>query len=719
MQIVDKFEINRKQGSKKEVRQRPSYDQGRFLMKSSSVNQIQQSSAKVNFNNKTIFRQINNDTNLDQQRPAQNYGNQTLGNFTNLNHINRKDYQFLNVKMLPALKGKQILEQSINQPQSRQRPALSTRQSDSLSNPILNLQVQTQTSQNSRHTTLPMVNSTSSVSASVRFASDHQNRQSLIYVQQLQDKNSSDPSLLLSKQTSQSNDIQYSQSQSTPAVYKLQPKTSKSISQSKAQEMKNRIRFQRPIIKAKISNGSKLQTIAESRVQNSSQGLNTEGYDQDIETQLQGEIQLSINDQSIDKSKIFSGNRQYRNAMSLQRQSSNVSTGLLERELTGISKKLEIPKQKFNLMSPQLRPNQEFRHLQLQKLGSLEVINQVYSSELNNIKQIDQYENIYKLVNNPFMDMRDVKCEFYQIMKNIDASKLNLDQGLWVTQLLYEPVNSTSFITEEINMIVELYCFNIQSVVQKSNGQIRRIDNIQIPFKYLPFLFFLSEENIHEVLLQAIEVDSEIEKLKINEEKLYSLLQNLDPAAERREIEDFSMKISFTNSQGEKSLFLINVQPITLQVLQSDGVSSKIVIQENIPFSETKKLYKYLKKRNFNQNELISKLMEISSFYRDLEKDLAKISMDYSKLEQQIQGKISQLNQSSQTKQFLNPNIKTISDDQSVSDSQQNEGMSPQKLNNRQSLMIPTIMLDTYIKIKYTFNFENWESSLYNLSHLS
>jgi hypothetical protein len=42
------------------------------------------------------------------------------------------------------------------------------------------------------------------------------------------------------------------------------------------------------------------------------------------------------------------------------------------------------------------------------------------------------YDNVYKLVDNPFMEMIDIKCEFHSIMKSISNSpNIDLSTGIW------------------------------------------------------------------------------------------------------------------------------------------------------------------------------------------------------------------------------------------------------------------------------------------------
>jgi hypothetical protein len=41
-------------------------------------------------------------------------------------------------------------------------------------------------------------------------------------------------------------------------------------------------------------------------------------------------------------------------------------------------------------------------------------------------------ENVYKLVNNPFLEMIDIKCEFHLIMKSLsDCKDIDLAIGKW------------------------------------------------------------------------------------------------------------------------------------------------------------------------------------------------------------------------------------------------------------------------------------------------
>lgn len=55
-----------------------------------------------------------------------------------------------------------------------------------------------------------------------------------------------------------------------------------------------------------------------------------------------------------------------------------------------------------------------------------------YLNKDSKFEHIKSIENVYKLVNNPFLEMIDIKCEFHQIMKSLaECKEIDLTVGKW------------------------------------------------------------------------------------------------------------------------------------------------------------------------------------------------------------------------------------------------------------------------------------------------
>ena len=91
---------------------------------------------------------------------------------------------------------------------------------------------------------------------------------------------------------------------------------------------------------------------------------------------------------------------------------------------------------------------------------------------------------------------------------------------------------SPEFMTEDIK--INFNSFTIEGVKPSDNGVFNKIDKAYIPFKFMPLLYFLSLDDLEEVLTQVIDVD-EINNIKINENKLTLLLNTLLPAKFKKE----------------------------------------------------------------------------------------------------------------------------------------------------------------------------------------
>jgi len=51
-----------------------------------------------------------------------------------------------------------------------------------------------------------------------------------------------------------------------------------------------------------------------------------------------------------------------------------------------------------------------------------------------------------------------------------------------------------------------------------------------------------------------------------------------------------------------------------------------------VPIRETQKMFKYLKSKSFNMNELHSKLMQLTTIIKDPTKEINRIQIDFEKL---------------------------------------------------------------------------------------
>ncbi|CDW82466.1 UNKNOWN [Stylonychia lemnae] len=374
---------------------------------------------------------------------------------------------------------------------------------------------------------------------------------------------------------------------------------------------------------------------------------------------------------------------------------------------------------------------------------------------------MNDYENIFKLINNPFMEMRDVKCEFHQIMKNLNKENIgsvDLDSGQWNGVVQLE--DRTSFITEGQQYPMELICYEISGYCLNSNKKYMKLNSCQIPFKYLPFLYFLKNEDMQEVIMQCINVVEE-GIIRLDEQKMYTMLKTYDPVPHKNEMKEFCFTI-YSNSTHGKSTNLISVNyfslkkfqvslkyilshviissiivkslPMMIEVQQQGNEEFKTVITFEIPFSEIIKTFKYLKSKSFNMNELHSKLMQLTTIVKDLNKEIVRIKIDFLNLQPilKYQPQTSRLDyKKSQT---------------SLLDSQFLE-------EERNKNLVPSILLDNHIKLKFNLKdpvikymssqghtkegqviqkelkwteiihmieskFENWESSVFNPSHL-
>mgnify|MGYP001567371502 FL=1 len=56
----------------------------------------------------------------------------------------------------------------------------------------------------------------------------------------------------------------------------------------------------------------------------------------------------------------------------------------------------------------------------------------------------------------------------------------------------------------------------------------RPINTIQIPFRFIPFLFFLKKEEIEDVISYCLDIDA-YESISINEERLFETLKEYSP----------------------------------------------------------------------------------------------------------------------------------------------------------------------------------------------
>ena len=76
---------------------------------------------------------------------------------------------------------------------------------------------------------------------------------------------------------------------------------------------------------------------------------------------------------------------------------------------------------------------------------------------------------------------------------------------------------SPEFMTEDIK--VNFNSFTVEGVKPADNGVFNKIDKAYVPFKFMPLLYFLSIDDLEEVLTQVIDVDED-NSIKINEAKL-------------------------------------------------------------------------------------------------------------------------------------------------------------------------------------------------------
>ena len=67
--------------------------------------------------------------------------------------------------------------------------------------------------------------------------------------------------------------------------------------------------------------------------------------------------------------------------------------------------------------------------------------------------------------------------------------------------------------------------FVIEGIKPSENKTFSKIQKFYIPMKFLPLLYFLSPEDLEEILTNVIEVNSLNTKIELNELKLSSLLK--------------------------------------------------------------------------------------------------------------------------------------------------------------------------------------------------
>ncbi|CDW85025.1 UNKNOWN [Stylonychia lemnae] len=176
---------------------------------------------------------------------------------------------------------------------------------------------------------------------------------------------------------------------------------------------------------------------------------------------------------------------------------------------------------------------------------------QKYIPKYSQIIEIADYQNVHKLINNPFMEMSDIKCEFNLIMKEYKQ------QGIHEVEL--GKVQNSMRLQDGKDVKARIASFKLTGVKLDSSGKYHAKMIDYLPFRFLPFVFFLREDQAYEVLAQIIECDDI--SIGFNTARLQEVLRGHCPAEKRQEVGKFYMKSHFMGVDG-KSVYNVKIKQI-------------------------------------------------------------------------------------------------------------------------------------------------------------